>query len=162
MTGRRNDALTRWVAAAIAALLLLGALVSSACSLDPDAGASISVGKEYAPTPVKLSVIESMKAQGFTLSRYISTYVVYPSLSNTSAVLVTGLMYGPSSQPGVLDIYKALRLSLEKDGVWKVVEATKGTPAPEPGASEEGSGEAGAAAESSAAVESSGTTPPAQ
>jgi len=149
MTGRHNDALTRWTTAAIAALLLFGALALAGCSLDPDAGASIPVGKEYAPTPIKLNVLESMKAQGFSISKYINTYVVYPSASSTSAVLVTGLMYGPGSQPGVLDIYKALRLALGKDGVWKVVEATKGLPAPEPSASEEASGEAGAAAKSS-------------
>ena len=150
MTGRRNEVVSRLAVAAIAVLMLVGVFALSGCGLDPDGGASLTVAKEYAPTPVKLNVLESMKAQGFTISNYINTYVVYPSTTDTAAVLVTGLMYGPSSQKDVLDIYKALRLTLGEDGAWKVVEATKGTPDPEPGAAEEGSAEASAPAEGAA------------
>ena len=129
MTGRRNDAGSRWAAIAIAALLLFGALALSGCAaLDPDGGASLSVAKEYAPTPIKLNVLESMKAQGFSYSNYNYTYVTYPSLTETSTVAVAGLMYGPSGTKGVLDIYKALKLTLGDDGVWRVVESTKGSP----------------------------------
>jgi hypothetical protein len=158
MTGRRNDAVSRWAAAAIAALLLLGVLALGGCAaLDPDGGASLAVAKEYAPTPVKLAVLDSMKAQGFSISNYLNTYVVYPSLPSTTTVAVTGLMYGPSDQKGVLDIYKALKLTMDNTGpwTWKVTEAVKGTPPPEPGAeSEEGTSAAGASAESSATSES--------
>ena len=152
MTARRNDAVSRWAAAAIAALLLFGALALTGCAaLDPDGGASLNVGKEYAPTPIKLNVLESMKVQGFSISNYMYTYVVYPSTENTHNVTVTGLMYGPSDTKGVLDIYKIIRLNLTEDGSWKVVESIKGQPKPEPG--ENGS------AEASAATESTATTP---
>jgi hypothetical protein len=157
MTGRRNDAGSRWAAVAIAALLLFGALALSGCAaLDPDGGASLAVGKEYAPTPIKLNVIEAMKVQGFSYSNYNYLYVTYPSLTDTSAVAVNGLMYGPSGTKGVLDIYKALKLTRGDDGLWKIVESVKGTPTPEPGengTSEEGTSAAGASAESSAASE---------
>ena len=155
MTGRRNDAASRWAAAAIAALLLFGALALTGCAaLDPDGGASLAVAKEYAPTPVKLAVLDAMKGQGFSISNYLNTYVVYPSLPGTATVVVTGLMYGPSGKTDVLDIYKELKLAQDTDGTWKVTDSVKGTPPPEPGAaSEEGTSAAGASAESSSASE---------
>jgi hypothetical protein len=162
MTGRRNDAQSRWAAAAIVALLLFGALALSGCAaLDPDGGASLAVAKEYAPMPIKLNVLDAMKVQGFSISNFNYTYVTYPSLPDTSTVAVNGLMYGPSGTKGVLDVYKALKMTLGDDGIWKVVESTKGTPVPEagengPATSEEGTSAAGAAAESSAASETPG------
>ena len=152
MTGRRNDAVSRWAAAATVALLLFGALALTGCAaLDPDGGASLAVGKEYAPTPIKLNVLESMKVQGFSISNYLYTYVTYASTENTHAVTVTGLMYGPSGQKGILEIYKLLRLNLAEDGAWKIVESVKGAPTPEPG-------ENGPAAEASGTAESTETT----
>ena len=149
MTGRRNHTVGRWAAVAIAALLVFGALALSGCAaLDPDGGASLSVGKEYAPTPVKLNILEDMKAQGFSYSNYDYTYAKYASEENTHAVTVTGLMYGPSGQKGVLDIFKLVRVNLGDDGVWKVVESVKGAPVPEPG--ENGATEASGSAETTA------------
>ena len=129
MTGRRNDAGNLILVVAAAAILVFGALALTGCSLDPDGGASLSVAKEYAPTPVKLSVLESMDQQGFSYANYLYTYVTYPSLTDTGTVAVVGLMYGPSGTKGVLDVYKALALKIGDDGVWKVLSATKGTPA---------------------------------
>jgi hypothetical protein len=141
MTGRRNDAVGRWAVIAVAALLLLGVLVLGGCALDPDGGASITVAREYAPTPVKVNVLESMKSQGFSISNYMYTYVTYPSVANTATVFVTGLMYGPSGQKDVLDIYKALKLTVNDKGFWKVDQAVKGVPPKdEIGPSEEASG----------------------
>jgi hypothetical protein len=155
MTGRHNDAVSRWAAVAIAALLLLSALAIAGCSLDPDGGASLTVAKEYAPTPVKLSVLDSMKVQGFSISSYLYTYVVYPSLEDTKSVLVTGLMYGPSGQKGVLDTYKALNLTIDDAGFWKINTSVKGTPpADQIGPSEEGTGVPGST-ETSGASETS-------
>jgi hypothetical protein len=130
MTGRRNGAVSLWTAAALAAVLLVGLLALTGCAaLDPDGGAALNVGKQYAPTPIKLNILDDMKVQGFSISNYNYTYAVYPSEENTHAVTVTGLMYGPSGKPGVLDVYQLLRLNLGDDGVWKVVESVKGTPA---------------------------------
>ena len=129
MTGRRNDAVSLSAAVAIAALLLLGAFALSACGIDPDGGASLNVAKEYAPTPVKVNVLEDMKAQDFSFANYLYTYVTYPALEDTGTVAVVGLMYGPSGQKGVLDIYKALTLKIDDKGFWKITNSVKGTPA---------------------------------
>jgi hypothetical protein len=163
MTGRRNDAGNLILVVAAAAMLVFGALALSGCSLDPDGGASLSVAKEYAPTPVKLSVLQSMDEQGFSYANYLYTYVTSPSLTETGTVSVVGLMYGPSGTKGVLDVYKALALKIGDDGVWKVLSATKGTPAAAdlPPVEKEGEkaaeGAEGASSEASAS-EGSGST----
>jgi len=115
------------------------------------------VAKEYAPTPVKLSVLDSMEKQGFSISNYLYTYVIYPSSTDTSAVTVTGLMYGPSGTKGVLDVYKALALKVGDGGEWTITSSTKGTPAaadlPPKEEAKEGAAGEGAATEGSASTE---------
>jgi hypothetical protein len=147
MTRDRNRVTPRAIAVAIAALLLLGTLGLTACSLDPDGGKSVPMS-DYAPMAVKKAILESLAAEGFVPDNPNATYVTYASKGDTSTVLVVGTFYGPSKAKGVLATYKEIKVTVGPNGVWKVTSATEGVAAPEPKPEAEGEGaEAGAAEE---------------
>jgi hypothetical protein len=126
MTPGRTRVMPRALAAALIAVLALGALGLTACSaLDPDNGKSVPMGT-YAPIAVKEAVLESLASQGYRPDNPNSTYIVYASEGDKSAVVVTGTFYGPGKEKGVLVTFKEIRLSQGADGVWKVTATTEG------------------------------------